>query len=92
YLSPLEKKSALVLYSALKKGRDKIREGEKSGTAIRTAMVRTVRKEARVRLDYAAVADVESLEPVKRIRGKTVLLIAGKVGKTRLIDNLLVPA
>lgn len=43
-----------------------------------------------IRLDYFVAVDKETLEPVKKIKKGTLLAIAGRVGKTRLIDNVIV--
>jgi len=42
------------------------------------------------RIDYVAVVDAKTLEPVWRLRGRVALLVAVWIGRTRLIDNLLV--
>ncbi len=89
-LSPSGRKAARVLFLALTKGRDTIRAGGKSAIKIRGLMTRMVKKEKRIQLDYAAVAEPGTLKALNRIRGLTILLIAAKVGKTRLIDNIIV--
>jgi len=43
-----------------------------------------------VAADYAEVADPDTLTPLESVRGRAVLLVAARVGPTRLIDNLLV--
>ncbi len=53
-------------------------------------MRRRLQQERGIRIDYLAVADAQTLEPQQRIRGRVVLLVAARVGRTRLIDNLLV--
>ena len=44
-----------------------------------------------VAVDYAAIVDGESLEPPSRPAADAVALVAGRLGSTRLIDNLLLP-
>ena len=44
----------------------------------------------RARLDYLAIVEAETLEPVSRLRGRVAVLVAARVGRTRLIDNILV--
>ena len=90
YLTPAERRSAAVLYQALLEGRRLIRGGERrSGTIVR-AMRRRIASAPQARLEYAAAADADTLEPRARLGGRTVLLLAVRVGRTRLIDNLLV--
>jgi len=88
FLTLEERKAATVLYQALAAARDVIRDGERSAKKIRAAMIRTIWEEPLARLDYAAVADAETLEEVRSARGRLVLLLAVWIGKTRLIDNM----
>jgi len=88
FLTLEERKAATVLYQALAAARDVIRDGERSAKKIRAAMIRTIWEEPLARLDYAAVADAETLEEVRSARGHLVLLLAVWIGKTRLIDNM----
>jgi len=90
YLSGEERRAACVLYRALHHGRDLIRNGERSAAAVRNEMTRRIRKESLARLDYAVIADPETLRAPRRIEGPVVLLLAVRIGKTRLIDNLFV--
>lgn len=49
-----------------------------------------LQKYRQVRLDYIEVCNPENLSPVKIISKKVVILIAAHVGKTRLIDNIII--
>jgi len=51
---------------------------------------RVLDAEPGIALDYAEIVDAETLEPVVSLRGNCLILLAAKVGKTRLIDNALV--
>jgi pantoate--beta-alanine ligase len=90
FLTPEQRRAAPVLFQALKTGRAAIRAGGRSGAAIQQAMRKIVGAEPMARLDYLAVCDPDTLEPLKRIRGQAVLLGAIRIGRVRLIDNLLV--
>ncbi|MDN5347923.1 MAG: pantoate--beta-alanine ligase [Clostridia bacterium] len=90
YLSPLERRSALSLYRALLKGEALIREGERRAGVVRRAMEEVILASPGTKIDYVAVSDAETLEPLEEIKGKAVLALAVWVGSTRLIDNLLV--
>ncbi len=89
-LSPAERRRAAGLYRALRAGRARIHAGERRARPILAAMRRVIRTADRIRLDYLAVADAVTLEPQPRLRRRVALLVAARVGRTRLIDNLLV--
>ena len=92
HLSPEERKGATVLYRALSDGRELIRAGERSVKKVEAAMTRLIWAEPLARLDYLAVADPTTLDEVRSVRGRVVLLLAVWIGKSRLIDNLIVTA
>lgn len=92
HLSPEERKAATVLYRALSDGRELIRAGERSVKKVEAAMTRLTRAEPLARLDYLAVVDPITLDEVRSVRGRVVLLLAVWIGETRLIDNLIVTA
>ena len=92
HLSPEERKAATVLYRALSDGRELIRAGERSVKKVEAAMTRLIWAEPLARLDYLAVADPITLDEVRSVRGRVVLLLAVWIGKSRLIDNLIVTA
>jgi len=89
-LSPDDRRGALVLFRALDAARDACRAGEQSGDALGRLVTETIHREPRARVDYVAVADPRTLEPVTRVgRGGAVCLVAAQVGPVRLIDNML---
>lgn len=91
YLSPGERRQALGLVAALREGRRLLRNGERRAEKISAAMRRVILTGApTARIDYAAVCDPGTLEPVRKVRGKTLLALAVRIGKTRLIDNAVV--
>jgi pantoate--beta-alanine ligase len=90
YLSVEERKASRVLFRALKKGRERIGGGERDPAAVRDAMAVLIQEEPRARIDYIAVAHPETLLEPERIAGPVVLLLAVRIGKTRLIDNLTI--
>ncbi len=92
HLSPEERKAATVLHRALSDGRELIRAGERSVKKVEAAMTRLIWAEPLARLDYLAVADPITLDEVRSVRGRVVLLLAAWIGETRLIDNLTVTA
>ena len=90
YLTPEQRRAAPVLFQALRAGRAVIRAGGRSGARIQQTMRKVLSAEPMARLDYLAVCDPDTLEPLKQLRERAVLLGAIRIGKIRLIDNLLV--
>lgn len=90
YLSPAERRAAPILYQALSKGREAIRDGESRAARIRSRIQAVVAKEPLVRLEYVEICDPETLQRLQGVRGKALLALAAWIGKTRLIDNLTV--
>lgn len=91
YLSKEERKSAHLLYKALVRGREIILKGEKKPEIIVQVMGRVLSVEPIIKIDYISIVDPETLEDLKEINKENILLaLAAYIGKTRLIDNLLV--
>jgi pantoate--beta-alanine ligase len=89
YLSPAERKAAPVLYCALLAGKRLVEEhGARDVEEVRQAMAAVAEREPLLRLDYAEVADPLTLQAPAVISGPVRLLIAGRIGKARLIDNV----
>ena len=92
YLSPEERKSALVLYRSLSTVQDLFNRGEQKVDALIAAGQRVFLEEHSVRLDYFEIVDPSSLELVVEVNTNALVAIAGYVGATRLIDNVMVCA
>jgi pantoate--beta-alanine ligase len=92
YLSSDDRVRAVILYRSLQAGADAIRRGVRAGKAIQATMHRVVKAEPSMAVDYLAVCDPHTLEPLAMVTGKVVLLGAVRLGPVRLIDNLLVTA
>jgi pantoate--beta-alanine ligase len=90
YLDPDQRRHATVLWQALTEARTKIDAGERDAEVIQRLLADRIAATPGAVLDYAAVVDADSLEPVARLHGLTLLALAVKFGATRLIDNLLV--
>jgi pantoate--beta-alanine ligase len=91
FLSPEERRAACVLFAALTQAKAAVAAGERDANRVRQILDQTIKLEALARLDYAEVADAESLDPLVEIEpGRpAVALVAARVGSTRLIDNAL---
>ena len=90
YLSPAQRRQAPALYRALCAARQSILEGERRVPRLLATMRRLLRKAAPMRIEYVAVVDAKTLEPVTRARDPLALLGTVHLNRTRLIDNLLV--
>jgi pantoate--beta-alanine ligase len=91
FLSLPERKAAAVLFDALSSARRLLQSGKRSAGKGREAMIRVVSREPLARLDYAAVVDPATLDELRAVKGRAVLLLAVWIGKTRLIDSMVIP-
>jgi pantoate--beta-alanine ligase len=89
YLSPDERERAVALPNALQGARDAIRSGASVSTALQQAKQSLV-DAGFLRIDYFALVDSETLEPLDSPQGDMRLIAAAVIGTTRLIDNLAV--
>ncbi|HPK66935.1 MAG TPA: pantoate--beta-alanine ligase, partial [Thermoanaerobaculia bacterium] len=67
---------------------EEIAAGERRAAAIRRRLRDELQTEPRFELDYADVVDALTFQPVTRLAGRVVIPVAGRVGNTRLLDNL----
>ena len=91
YLSPEERERALSISRALFAARAAVDNGEREIPALIKAAVKTIAAAGLV-LDYLEIRDAETLSPLERLDRPARILIAARVGKTRLIDNLALAA
>jgi pantoate--beta-alanine ligase len=89
YLSSNERKASTILQQALKIAEKKIASGVTASQEIKQAMVDTISSEKVVKLDYAEIVDLQTLQPVNTIEGPTLVAAAIFIGETRLIDNYI---
>ncbi len=89
YLSPEERLQALVLHKALLTAEQLVKSGEKSSEVILEAARGVILGAASAKIDYVALVDPETLDPVEAIKGPARMVEAVFLGATRLIDNLL---
>lgn len=92
YLSPDERKAAAVLHRALRAAETAVSQGERRGGAVRERLREVLNTEPLARVEYAEVVDAESFQPVEALRGRLVLPLAVRIGRTRLIDNIRLTA
>jgi pantoate--beta-alanine ligase len=90
YLSAGEREAAAVLLRALQAGAASILAGERDPAEVRALVGDIVEAEPLVELDYAEVVAAATLAVPEKLDGDLRLLVAARVGRTRLIDNLAV--
>ena len=90
-LNPEERKAATVLYCALSAAKAKYDAGERDAEMLRAAMSSTIAAEPLAREEYVSAADPDTLAELERIDKSVLLSMAVRLGKTRLIDNFLLP-
>ncbi|NOY79304.1 MAG: pantoate--beta-alanine ligase [Calditrichaeota bacterium] len=88
YLSPDERKDALLLHESLTEARRQIDAGERDALKLKKTIERILRQGKSVKIDYVEIVDTTNLKPVDKIRGDVLIALAVFVGKTRLIDNI----
>lgn len=90
YLSPEERKAALVLSRSVKLGQEMVEKGERSAKAVEDVMKAVIQAEPMARIDYVTAVNAVTVEPVKELKGEILVAMAVYIGKTRLIDNFMV--
>jgi pantoate--beta-alanine ligase len=91
YLDPDERRGATVLHHALDAARRELGAGTRDSLQLQTAIRSVLSNEPLARADYIEIVDAETFEPVAGIAARPVyVLLAVFIGKTRLIDNLLI--
>jgi len=89
YLSERERTAALCLSRGLRAGGDLVANGERDPRVIEEAIRNLVQAEPLAHIDYTAVVDEDSFEEIRRIERPARALVAARVGRPRLLDNLL---
>jgi pantoate--beta-alanine ligase len=90
YLTPQQREQALSLSRSLQLAADLVGQGECDARKILHEMRKVIEGAGDVRIDYVALADPQTLKPIRRIEDRIVALVAVQVGQTRLIDNRLI--
>jgi len=89
YLSPQQRRSALVLSRSLAHVKKLSEQGERCTAKLAAAGTQVFAEEPSVRLDYFEIVNPDTLEPVEHISGPDLVAVAAFVGGTRLIDNIV---
>ena len=89
YLSPAQRKQALVLSRSLQQVKAAFKGGECNGETLAEIGKQVIVSEPGAKLDYFAVVDPHTLDPVDKVSPGTLVAVAAWIGTTRLIDNVL---
>jgi pantoate--beta-alanine ligase len=89
YLSPEERGRALVLQRSLRRAEAEFQFGQRIAAKLISAALEVLASEPQVAVDYLEVVNPDTLEPVDQITQATLMAVAGYVGTTRLIDNVV---
>ncbi len=89
YLEAEEREAAAVLYRSLRLAEEMVGDGERDAAKIVAGMRQLIASEPLVRPQYIEAVSWSSLQPAARLEGEVLLALAARVGKARLIDNVL---
>jgi pantoate--beta-alanine ligase len=89
YLNPEQRKAATVLSRSLRAAKEAYEYGERDAEKLRQVMKDVLASESLAQIQYVSCADYNTLEELKNVNGKALLSMAVFMGKTRLIDNLI---
>ncbi len=89
YLNPQERQAATVLFKALTLAQSLWKKGERDAETVRRQMTSLISEEPLAKIEYVSIADAQTLEELPEIDRLALVSLAVKIGKTRLIDNIL---
>ena len=92
YLSTKERRVAPIFFHALLTGQRAVEAGVTDPEAVQAMMRNVLGGQPAIRIDYLAICDPDTLEPLDRIDRQAVILGAIRLGSVRLIDNVLARA
>lgn len=89
YLNPEQRVQSTVLYQSLQKAKALIESGERDAKKIIAEMQKLISTASEAQIDYAQIAGTKDLQPIEKIDGQILIVLAVYWGKTRLIDNIV---
>ncbi|MFI5198128.1 MAG: pantoate--beta-alanine ligase [Thermoanaerobaculia bacterium] len=89
YLSTEERRAAPVIHRSLEAARAAFDSGERDAHRLRAILSETLSAEPLAQPDYCSVADAVTLAELERVEGEALVSVAVRIGKTRLIDNVV---
>ncbi|MCX5798295.1 MAG: pantoate--beta-alanine ligase [Proteobacteria bacterium] len=89
YLNPVEREKALLIYASIKKVEELFKKGQRKASTLRDEAMKVLRSKDGVDIEYISICNPDTLIEVDQAKNKTLLAIACRIGKTRLIDNII---
>jgi len=89
YLNPEERQAARVLYQSLALAQELYAKGERNAGELRRKMTALIQKQPLASIDYVSIAHADTLDELEKVNPPALVSLAVKIGKTRLIDNIL---
>ena len=90
YLSPEERKAALILSQTIFMGEKMVKDGETDAGKLVEAMKAKIETEPLARIDYVKAVDGLTMQPIEKLKKPALVAMAVYIGKTRLIDNFII--
>ena len=90
YLSKSQRQDAVVLYRALQLAKTVLKKKKYNSKMIISQMRNLIKKTKSAKIDYVAIVNPRTLESIKIIQTEALILLAVYIGKTRLIDNMII--
>jgi pantoate--beta-alanine ligase len=92
YLCPAEREQALSLSRALKWASEQVEAGQRDVAVLVDGMRQRINAAGPCSIDYIEIVDADELTPKRQVESKCLIALAVRIGKTRLIDNIVVEA
>ncbi len=90
YLTQSQRVQAQVLYKALGLARSLIKHGQADAVRVISRIKELIARHKQIKIDYVAIVDLDKLQPILKIKQDCLVCLAVEIGKTRLIDNMVV--
>ncbi len=90
YLTSEERKNATRLYQSLKLAQQRVQEGTRNSSSIKSDMEQLLHQIPGAKIDYISIADPQTLISLDVVDGNVLIALAVFIGKTRLIDNMII--
>lgn len=90
YLNKNERSAAVVLFKSLRLAETLVSNGQRNAVRIISRMKQLIEKNKQAKIDYIVIVDQERLKEIKKVKPGSLIALAVKIGKTRLIDNTII--
>lgn len=90
YLDSKQREAARVLRKSILMAKEMIESGERDAIRVQASIIEMIEDEPLSKIDYIEILDFETFDRIKVIQKQTLISMAVYIGKTRLIDNILI--